>query len=208
MLINAFGSEARMLLTCGVQARADLERLVEDFLQQIERPRATWREKLGALPMLGRIARLFPRYRASGPCQDVVHEGADVDLDELPVLTTWPEDGGPTITLGLVFTKDPETGARNCGMYRLQRYDGRTLGFHVHTHHTGADHLRKARALGREHLDVAIAVGASAKRSHRGRWFPESLAPTVIKRRSSNTAWSSGFSVPPPESGLIQTNNP
>ncbi len=161
VLINAQGSEKRMLLTCGVSSRDALEPLVADFIAQLERPRVSLRDKLGALRLLPRLANLFPKHRSAGPCQDVVHEGDDVDLHELPVLRTWPEDAGPTITLPLVYTKDPETGARNCGMYRLQRYDERTLGFHVHTHHTAAEHLRRAKALGREALEVAVAVGAS-----------------------------------------------
>jgi len=162
VLINALGSERRMNLACGVERREQLEHVVGDFLAQLERPRATLREKLGALPLLGRLGRLFPRYRGNGPCQDVVHEGDDVDLFELPILRTWPEDGGPVVTLPLVFTKDPLSHARNCGMYRLQRYDRNTLGFHVHTHHTAADHLRKYAALGRDRMPVAVAVGASA----------------------------------------------
>jgi 4-hydroxy-3-polyprenylbenzoate decarboxylase len=162
VLINALGSEHRMNIACRVESKDQLEGLVGDFLDQIERPRVTLREKLGALPLLSRLGKLFPRHRGSGPCQEVVHEGEDVDLFELPILKTWPGDGGPVVTLPLVFTKDPLTGARNCGMYRLQRYDKDTLGFHVHTHHTGAEHLRKTAALGREHMPVAVAVGASA----------------------------------------------
>lgn len=162
VLINALGSERRMNIACGVEHKSELEGLVGDFMQQIERPRVTLREKLGALPLLSRLGKLFPRHRSSGPCQQVVHEGDDVDLFELPILKTWPQDGGPTITLPLVFTKDPVTGARNCGIYRLQRYDKDTLAFHVHTHHTGAEHLRKTAALGREHMPVAVAIGASA----------------------------------------------
>jgi 4-hydroxy-3-polyprenylbenzoate decarboxylase len=162
VLMNALGSERRMNMVCGVERREQLEPLVGDFLGQLERPRATWMEKLRALPMLGRLGRLFPRHRASGPCQEVVHEGDDVDLFELPILKSWPEDGGPMVTLPLVFTRDPESAARNCGMYRLQRYDRNTLGFHVHTHHTAAEHLRRYAALGYEHMPVAVAVGASA----------------------------------------------
>ncbi len=161
VLINAQGSRSRMLMTCGVSRWEDLEPLLGDFIEQIERPRVSWREKLSALPLLGRLAKLFPKIRPSGPCQEVVHEGDDVDLFELPILTTWPEDGGPFVTLPLVYTKDPRTGARNCGMYRLQRYDKNTLGFHVHTHHTGAEHLRRTAELGRERMPVAVAVGAA-----------------------------------------------
>lgn len=161
VLTNALGSEARMLAVCGVRHRDGLERLVGDLLEQLERPRVTWGQKLAALPLLARLARLFPRRRAAGPCQEVVHEGDDIDLFELPILKTWPDDGGPTVTLPLVFTQDPLTGARNCGMYRLQRYDRNTLGFHVHTHHTAAEHLRRTAALGRQRLEVAVAVGAA-----------------------------------------------
>ena len=162
VLINALGSERRMNLVCGVEKREQLEGLVAGFLERLERPRVTLRDKLGALPLLSRLGRLFPRRAASGPCQQVVHEGDDVDLLELPILRTWPLDAGPVVTLPLVFTKDPVTGARNCGMYRLQRYDKNTMGFHVHTHHTGAEHLRKYAALGRDAMPVAVAVGASA----------------------------------------------
>lgn len=162
VVVNTHGSRARMLLACGVERREQLEHLIGDFLAALERPRPRLRDKLAALPLLGRLGRLFPRLRPTGPCQDVVHEGDDVDLLELPILRTWPEDAGPTVTLPLVFTKDPLTGARNCGMYRLQRFDRNTLGFHVHTHHTGAEHLRRAAELGRDRLEVAVAIGASA----------------------------------------------
>ncbi|MGQ0553200.1 MAG: menaquinone biosynthesis decarboxylase [Planctomycetota bacterium] len=162
VLINALGSERRMNLVCGVERREQLEGLVETFLAQLEKPRRSLREKLAVLPVLSRLAKLFPRVRSAGSCQDVVHEGEDVDLNELPILRTWPEDGGPTVTLPLVFTHDPSTGARNCGMYRLQRYDKNTLGFHVHTHHTAAEHLRRYAALGQTRMPVAVVVGASA----------------------------------------------
>jgi 4-hydroxy-3-polyprenylbenzoate decarboxylase len=160
VLINALGSESRMNLACGVPSRDRLEPLLGDFLAALEQPRRTLREKLAALPLLSRLRKLPPRIRATGPCQDVVHEGADVDLTELPILRTWPDDAGPFITMGMVFTRDPDTGSRNCGMYRLQLYDKNTLGYHVHTHHTGAEHLRRYAALGQQRMPVAVAVGA------------------------------------------------
>jgi len=161
VLINALGSERRMNLACRVQRREQLEGLLGDFLAKLETPRQSLREKLAALPLLSRLARLPPRYRTTGACQDVVHEGAHIDLMELPILRTWPDDGGPFITLPLVFTRDPQSGARNCGMYRLQRYDKDTLAFHVHTHHTGAEHLRRYAAAGLARMPVAVAVGAA-----------------------------------------------
>lgn len=160
VLINAMGSHRRMEIALGL-GFDELEGLIGDFLTQLERPRASFADKLGALPLLGRLSKLFPKVRNSGACQEVVHEGDDIDLFEIPVLKTWPEDGGPMVTLPLVYTKDPDNGSRNCGMYRLQRYDRNSLGFHVHTHHTAAEHLRKNKAKGRPAMEVAVAIGAS-----------------------------------------------
>ncbi len=83
----------------------------------------------------------------------------DGTLDEIPILTCWPEDGGPYITLPMVFTKDPETGMRNIGTYRMQVYDGRTTGMHWQRHKGGAQHYRIAERMGKR-LDVAVALGA------------------------------------------------
>ncbi|MFO0981337.1 MAG: menaquinone biosynthesis decarboxylase [Planctomycetota bacterium] len=160
VLINAFGSERRMQLVCGVRSRAELVTRVGGLLDELEEPRRSVLEKLKALPLLKHLAGFFPRYVSGGACQQIVLRGDQIDLDQLPLLTTWPKDGGPFVTLPLVFTKDPETHKRNCGMYRLQRYDPRTLAYHVHTHHTGAEHLRRARARGAQHLEVAVAIGA------------------------------------------------
>ncbi len=77
---------------------------------------------------------------------------------KVPVLTCWPEDGGPFITLPVVFTHHPETGRRNVGMYRLQVYDAQTTGMHWHAHKGGAQHYRVAEARG-EALPVAVAIG-------------------------------------------------
>jgi 4-hydroxy-3-polyprenylbenzoate decarboxylase len=161
VLINALGSERRMNMAVGVDRKDQMEGVLGDFMARLEQPRVTLKDKLKALPLLRRLSRIFPKHRPTGPCQEVVHEGDDVDLEEIPVLTTWPEDAGPFVTMPLVFTHDPVSGARNCGMYRLQRYDKTTLGFHVHTHHTGAEHLRRTAELGREAMPVAVAVGAS-----------------------------------------------
>jgi 4-hydroxy-3-polyprenylbenzoate decarboxylase len=94
----------------------------------------------------------------SGACQEIVQTGADVDLDALPILTCWPKDGGPFITLPNVITRDPDTGARNIGMYRMQKLDRRSTAMHWQIHKTGARHFRRAKELGRK-LEVAVALG-------------------------------------------------
>ena len=86
---------------------------------------------------------------------------ATATLDELPILKCWPEDGGRFITLPLVFTKDPETGMRNIGTYRMQVFDGRTTGMHWQRHKGGAQHYRVAERLGKR-LEVAVALSAGA----------------------------------------------
>jgi 4-hydroxy-3-polyprenylbenzoate decarboxylase len=99
----------------------------------------------------------MPKTVKDAPCQEVVK--MDGGLDELPVLKTWPEDGGPFITLPLVITRDLETGMRNIGTYRMQVYDRRTSGMHWQRHKGGAQHHRVAERLGKR-LDVAVALGA------------------------------------------------
>jgi 4-hydroxy-3-polyprenylbenzoate decarboxylase len=107
------------------------------------------------LPMLDRLRDLMPKTVKDAACQEVVRR--DGSLDELPILKTWPEDGGRYITLPLVITKDPETGARNIGTYRMQVFDGRTTGMHWQRHKGGAQHHRVAERLGRR-LEVAVAL--------------------------------------------------
>jgi 4-hydroxy-3-polyprenylbenzoate decarboxylase len=155
-VVNLFGSFERMKLALGVEDLDDVGREILEFLEP-EIP-TNIIEKLKALPKLKKLADFLPKYVNTGPCKDVVMRD-DPSLDALPVLKTWPGDGGPFITLPMVFTKDPETGARNCGMYRMQVFDSKTTGMHWHMHKDGASHFRKAEARG-ERLPVAVAVGA------------------------------------------------
>ena len=114
-------------------------------------------DALKLMPLVNRLTDLMPKTVKDAPCQEVVK--MDGGLDELPVLTTWPEDGGPFITLPLVITRDPETGMRNIGTYRMQVYDRRTTGMHWQRHKGGAQHHRVAERLGKR-LEVAVALGA------------------------------------------------
>jgi 4-hydroxy-3-polyprenylbenzoate decarboxylase len=120
-------------------------------------PQGLW-EKLKMIPKLGRLATLGPKTVSSGPVQEVVQRGEEADLSSLPVLTTWPHDGGPFITLPQVITRDPETGLRNVGMYRLQVMGPRKLGLHWQLHKTATAHFRAYRKRG-EKMPVAIALG-------------------------------------------------
>ncbi len=154
LVMNLFGTESRTALALGVESLNSLRDSMRALLDQ-KPPESLW-EKLKMLPKLKQFSDMLPRVLKDGPCHEVVIESPD--LGALPILKTWPLDGGKFITLPLVFTKDPITGERNTGMYRMQVYDGNTTGMHWHMHHHGAGHFRKYRQLGRR-MDVAVAIG-------------------------------------------------
>lgn len=159
VLINALGSEKRLCLMAGTDNFEGLRHRLAGLLDTLQAPRRTLVEKLKVLPTLGELAGFFPKHVSGGPCQEVVATGDAVDLDSIPILKTWPQDGGRFVTFPLCFTHSPADGKRNCGMYRIQQFDKRTCGFHVHTHHTAASHMRQAKAKGQDKLPVAIAIG-------------------------------------------------
>ncbi|MCA8918859.1 MAG: menaquinone biosynthesis decarboxylase [Planctomycetes bacterium] len=161
VLINALGSEKRLSMVCGVKDFDGLTQRLSGLLETLQTPRKTLIDKLGVLPTLKELAGFFPKYVKKAPCQEVVNTGDAIDLDKLPILKTWPEDGGRFVTFPLVFTESPKDGKRNCGMYRIQQFDKSTTGFHVHTHHTAAEHMREARAKGETKLPAAIAIGGA-----------------------------------------------
>ena len=157
VLMNAFGSMKRMCLALEVGSLEEVAAEILSFLEA-EAP-DTLIKKLKMLPKLARLANIFPRTVTKAPCQEIVLREGEVDLTKIPVLTCWPGDGGPFVTLPLVFTHHPETGKRNLGMYRLQVFDQQTTGMHWHRHKGGAQHYRVAERRG-ERLPVAVAIGA------------------------------------------------
>jgi len=150
---NLFGSLERMCLALGVKTLDDLAIEINQLMTP-QIPEGIL-DALKMLPMVGRLRDLMPKTVKDAPCQEIVRR--DGSLDELPILKCWPEDGGRFITLPLVFTKDPETGMRNIGTYRMQVFDGRTTGMHWQRHKGGAQHYRVAERLG-QRLEVAVAL--------------------------------------------------
>ncbi len=154
--INLLGSARRMALALGVDSLEEIAARIEGLLDT--RVPESLLGKLALLPKLAEMTKYPPREVKRGDVQEVVKKGDGVDLGELPVLTCWPQDGGPYFTLPQVITKDPETGMRNVGMYRMQVFDRQTTGMHWHIHKHGAVHYEKAKKLGRR-LEVAVALG-------------------------------------------------
>jgi 4-hydroxy-3-polyprenylbenzoate decarboxylase len=152
---NVYGSVERMCLALGVKTLDDLAAEI-DQLMTPQMPEGIM-DALKMLPMVGRLRDLMPRTVSDAPCHEIVDKNAT--LDSLPILKCWPDDGGRYITFPLVFTKDPETGVRNIGTYRMQVFDGRSTGMHWQRHKGGAQHYRVAERLGRR-LEVAVALSS------------------------------------------------
>src|SRR5919106_5680093 len=153
LLINQFGTERRMCLAFGVEQLDELGERVADVLE-LQPPHGLV-DKVRSLQKLKSIATSGPKDVRSGPVQDVVLEGDDIDLTTLPIQRCWPGDPAPFITLPAVITRDPRTGIRNLGMYRLQVIDRRTTFMHWQIHKDGrADWLATE---GR--IPVAVALG-------------------------------------------------
>ncbi|MCG3178771.1 MAG: 3-octaprenyl-4-hydroxybenzoate carboxy-lyase [Phycisphaerae bacterium] len=157
VLINAFGSVERMAMALGVGDFAEQAARIAELVKP-EIPEG-FIEKIRKLPALAKMAGFSPSVVRKGVCQEVVIEGDAVDLNRLPALTCWPGDGGRYITFPLIFTRDPETGDRNIGLYRMQVYDRNTTGMHWQVHHDGAAHFAKYRRRG-ERMPLAAVVGA------------------------------------------------
>jgi 4-hydroxy-3-polyprenylbenzoate decarboxylase len=157
VLINAFGSFRRMSLalqTPSVQAAADD---LDTFINS-EVPETTL-AKIKSLPKLKRLAKVAPKHVQNAPCKEVILKGEDVSLDRFPIIHCWPKDAGKYITLPVVFTRDPDTGVRNAGCYRMQVFDGRSAAMHWHIHKHGAFHYKKSEAENKP-LEVAVVIGA------------------------------------------------
>ncbi len=154
VLINAFASTRRMELALGVKSVDEVAARIAEFLE-MRMPEGLI-GKLKMLPKLAEVGAFFPKMVSSGPCKEKIRR-KDFSLDYFPILKCWPEDGGRFITLPMVFSKNPDTGKRNCGCYRMQVFDARTTGMHWQTHKQGAEHYRRARG---QRMDVAVAIGA------------------------------------------------
>ena len=157
VLINAYAGMRKMEIALEVDSIETVARRISEYLE-MRMPEGLI-GKLKMLPKLAEMGAFFPKIVSKGPCQEIVRAGG-FSLFDYPVLKCWPEDGGRFITLPLVFSRNPDTGKRNCGMYRMQIYDERAAGMHWQTHKQGAEHYRRLRALGKTRMDVAVAIGA------------------------------------------------
>jgi 4-hydroxy-3-polyprenylbenzoate decarboxylase len=158
VLINAFASTRRMEIALQVSSIDEIAQRISDYLQ-MRMPEGLI-GKLKMLPMIAEMGSFFPKRVSDGACKEVIRRD-NFSLHEFPILTCWPQDGGPFITLPMVFSVNPDTGKRNCGCYRMQIYGDRTTGMHWQTHKQGAEHYRRMLKEGKaKRMDVAVAIGA------------------------------------------------
>src|SRR5580765_8237501 len=153
LLINQFGTEKRMCLAFGVERLDDVAAKLADVLEL--QPPEGLAAKVRGLRTLKSIADSRPRVVKRGASQEVVLKGDDVDLGRLPVQTCWPGDAGPFITLPAVITRDPRTGQRNVGMYRMQVLGPRSTAMHWQLHKDGRADFTSSDG----RMEVAVALG-------------------------------------------------
>jgi len=157
VLINAMGSYNRMCLALGTN---DLDRIGEEIdtiFRQLTKPPENMWGKIKILPLLKMLGSWMPKIiSGKGRCQEVIHKTPDLNM--LPVLKCWPEDGGRFITLPMVITRDLQNNTRNVGMYRMQLFDKITTGMHWHPHKTGARHYNQHKTMAKK-MPVSVALG-------------------------------------------------
>ncbi|MBL0070980.1 MAG: menaquinone biosynthesis decarboxylase [Bacteroidetes bacterium] len=157
LLINSMGTEKRMAMALGVDKLDDISAQIETLFKTFTSPKNNFLDKLKLLPQLGEVASWMPKQiSGKGACQEVIM--SDPDITKFPVLTCWPEDGGPFITLPVIQTKDPLTGIRNVGLYRMQVFDKVTTGMHWHRHKVSARHFNEYKKL-KQRMPVVISLG-------------------------------------------------
>ena len=158
VLMNGYGSEKRMCLALGVDHLDDTAKEIEGLFKMLASPKETIFDKLKLLPKLGQFAGYMPKVKSGrGECQQVIIQD-NPDITKLPVITCWPKDGGPFVTLPVIHTKDPNSGARNVGMYRMQVYGPTLTGMHWHKHKVSAKHFNEYKKEGKR-MPVAVALG-------------------------------------------------
>lgn len=157
VLMNAYGSEKRMCMALGVNHLDDVAHEIENLFKLLAAPKEGILDKLKMLPKLGQFASWMPKVKKGrGECQEVVMTAPDIT--KIPVITCWPKDGGPFVTLPIIHTKDPNTNSRNVGMYRMQVFGPTLTGMHWHKHKVSAKHFAEYKKLNKR-MPVAVALG-------------------------------------------------
>jgi 4-hydroxy-3-polyprenylbenzoate decarboxylase len=184
LLINQFGSARRMRLALEVDSLDEIADRIRVFMD-VKSPQG-FLDKVKMLPMLAEMGKFFPKTVATGPCKEVIKRD-NFSLLDFPILQCWPKDGGRFITLPCVITRDPKTGKRNVGMYRMQIYDERTTGMHWQRQKVAAEHYREniRQAAAADHVGTDAFVRPAGQ-------SPAAAAVDIMARSSGGAMQAAG----------------
>src|SRR5205814_8336987 len=192
LLINQFGSARRMNLALEVDSLDQVADRIRAFMD-VKSPQG-FLDKVKMLPMLAEMGKFFPKTVSTGPCKENVRK-TGFDLNSLPILKCWPKDAGRFITLPCVITRDPQTGKRNVGMYRMQVYDGQTAGMHWQRQKIGAEHYREMLRRGAAPNPLSIAAQSGTGHVGTGERSSATSAPSsvdIMARTSGGSVMPNG----------------
>jgi 4-hydroxy-3-polyprenylbenzoate decarboxylase len=192
VLINQFGSARRMNLALEVDKLDELADRIRQFMD-VKSPQG-FLDKVKMLPMLAEMGKFFPKTVSTGPCKEVIRRD-NFSLDEFPILQCWPKDAGRFITLPCVVTRDPKTGKRNVGMYRMQVYDAHTTGMHWQRQKVGAEHYREQlrAAADKDRADKdRVGTGAPARPAGQSPAATARAAVEIMARSSGGSVLAEG----------------
>jgi 4-hydroxy-3-polyprenylbenzoate decarboxylase len=191
LLINQFGSDARMKLALGVNSFDEVAARIRMFMD-VKSPQG-FLDKLKMLPLLTEAGKFFPRTVPTGPCKEVIKRD-HFSLLDFPILQCWPKDAGRFITLPCVITRDPRSGKRNVGMYRMQVYDERTTGMHWQRQKVAAEHYRETlrRAASTTHVGTAASAVQPERSSATSRGNAARAAVDIMARTSGGSVLAEG----------------
>jgi len=190
LLINQFGSESRMKLAVGVNSFDEIAARIRMFME-VKSPQG-FLDKLKLLPLLTEAGKFFPRTVPTGPCKEVIKRD-NFSLLNFPILQCWPKDAGCFITLPCVTTRDPKSGKRNLGMYRMQVYDECTTGMHWQRQKVAAEHAReRMRAAVANHVETDAHSTGSGKSFVRPAGESARAAVDIMARSSGGSILAEG----------------
>ena len=195
LLINQFGSARRMRLALDVDSLDEIADRIRAFMD-VKSPQG-FLDKMKMLPMLAEMGKFFPKTVATGPCKEVIKRD-NFSLLDFPILKCWPQDGGRFITLPCVITRDPKTGKRNVGMYRMQVYDERTAGMHWQRQKVAAEHYRERMRMATTNVSCASGTEAApsfapfAKGGNSAAKSEKSAAVDIMARSSGGAKLADG----------------
>jgi 4-hydroxy-3-polyprenylbenzoate decarboxylase len=192
VLINQFGSAHRMNLALEVDKLDEVADRIRQFMD-VKSPQG-FLDKVKMLPMLAEMGKFFPKTVSTGPCKEVIRRD-NFSLDDFPILQCWPKDAGRFITLPCVVTRDPKTGKRNVGMYRMQVYDAHTTGMHWQRQKVGAEHYREQlrAAADKDRADKdRVGTGAPARPAGQSPAAAARAAVEIMARSSGGSVLAEG----------------